>query len=258
VTQGKTVEVEPITRADRTRIVLARLAEDLRGRGASKLPPERDLATRLGTSRSTVRKALEALEADGAIHRVKGRAGGAYLTRTVHAPSGFESALSRRLLRDLNTVQGVPEMLHAQGFEESTRVLSAELTAPTPQVSRLLRIPPSEPVVSLLRVRYADGDTLSLERMYLRDAAPILRSDLHSIYVTLRRDFGVSISATEEAIELSSATESTAALLDQPVSAGLFRLERLGFDQSGTPVEYSIDLFRADRTRLHVRSGALH
>ena len=117
---------------------------------------------------------------------------------------------------------------------------SAELAAPTPQVSKILRIPRGDPVVSLLRVRYADGDPLSLERMYLRAAAAILRSDLHSIYVTLRRDFDVSISATEEAIELSSTTEGTAALLDQPVSTGLFRLERLGFDQSGTPVEYSI------------------
>lgn len=254
MTDEESVEVEPTTRADHVLVVLRRLAGELRTRGATKLPPERELAERLAASRSTVRRALEALEADGTIRRVRGRAGGAYLTGTT-AASGFESPDGRRLLRDLNTVQGVPEMLHAQGFEEGTRVVSAALTTPTPQVRKVLRLAPGERVVSLLRVRYADGDTLSLERMYLRGAEAILRSDLHSIYATLRRDFGVSISTTVEAIELSNTTAATAALLDQPVSTGLLRLERLGFDQSGTPMEYSIDLFRADRTRLQVRTG---
>lgn len=252
--ERKGAEVESTNRADHALIVLRRLAGELRERGATKLPPERELAQRLGTSRSTVRRALDELAADGTIRRVKGRAGGAYLAGH-RAPSGFESPHGRRLLRDLNTVQGVPEMLHAQGFEEGTRVLSAALTAPTPQVRKALRTAPEEPVISLLRVRYADGDTLSLERMYLRHTAALLRSDLRSIYATLRRDFGVSISTTLEAIELSSTTAATAGLLDQPVSTGLLRLERLGFDQSGTPVEYSIDLFRADRTRLQVRTG---
>jgi GntR family transcriptional regulator len=31
-------------------------------------------------------------------------------------------------------------------------------------------------------------------------------------------------------------------------------LERRGFDQHGRAFEYSVDLFRADRTRLHVRT----
>jgi GntR family transcriptional regulator len=246
---------EQMTITDRIQETLVRLADDLRGRGVSKLPPERDLATRLGTSRSTVRKALDALEADGVIRRVKGRSGGAYLA-DVPARTGFESPLGRRLSRDLNTVQGVPEMLHAQGFEEGTRVLSAELAHPTPQIREILHIPHGSQIVSLLRVRYADGDTLSLERMYLRASHRILDCDLHSIYATLHGRFGVKITTTLETIEIANTTESTASLLDQPAHTGLLRLERIGYDQANTPVEYSIDLFRADRTRLQVRTAA--
>jgi GntR family transcriptional regulator len=34
----------------------------------------------------------------------------------------------------------------------------------------------------------------------------------------------------------------------------VLKLERTGYDQHGRPIEYSVDLFRADRTRLQVRS----
>ncbi|AWH01852.1 GntR family transcriptional regulator [Rhodococcus ruber] len=145
-------------------------------------------------------------------------------------------------------------MLHEQGFQDGTRVLSAELVAPTPQVREILRIPAGNPVVSLLRLRFADGDTLSLERMYLRGVQPILGTALTSIYETLRSEFGITIAATEESIELASATAQTGGLLDQPVNTALLRLERIGYDQGDSPVEYSVDLFRADRTRLSVRT----
>jgi GntR family transcriptional regulator len=65
---------------DQAHAALLRLSEELADRSVRRLPPERDLALRLGISRTTVRKALEVLEQDGVIRRVRGRAGGAYLT----------------------------------------------------------------------------------------------------------------------------------------------------------------------------------
>ncbi|GAA4385622.1 GntR family transcriptional regulator [Tsukamurella soli] len=238
--------------------VLGRLAEELADRGASKLPPERDLAARLEVSRATVRRAIALLETEGVVHRVVGRAGGAYLTRTGRGatPTGFEETVGRRLARDINTVLGVPEMLSAQGFTGHTRVVSAAAVAAEPAVARALELPRGAAVTSLLRVRYADGDTLSLERAYLRLDERLLRQDLSgSLYVTLRRRFGMQVAATDELIELTTATESTGRLLGQPVDTPLLRLERVGYSETGAPIEYSIDLFRADRTRLRARSG---
>ncbi len=84
---------------------------------------------------------------------------------------------------------------------------------------------------------------------------PPLHSDFRSVYATLRRDLGVSTSTTLESIESSSTTAATAALLERPVSTGPLRAEYLGSDRFGTPMEYSINLFRTDRTRPQGRTG---
>jgi len=243
-----------------TRAALLRLCEELAERSVRRLPNERDLAVRLGASRTTVRKALELLERDGVIRRVRGRAGGAYLTQVgPGSPEDLaEIELGRRLERSLNTVKGIPQMLHEQGFREGTKVISARLRQPPPRAARFLGIEPDGQVVSLLRLRFADGDTLSLEWMYLSASrcAGILGTYLDSVYEGLRTQCGVWVSSTEEAIDLAAVNKPVGELLGQPVGTPVLRLERVGYDQLGSPIEYSVDLFRADRTRLNARAGA--
>ena len=49
------------------------------GEPGAKLGSERDLAERYGTSRSSLRQVLAALEEAGLVHRVIGRAGGIFI-----------------------------------------------------------------------------------------------------------------------------------------------------------------------------------
>ncbi|MCP6146134.1 GntR family transcriptional regulator, partial [Klebsiella pneumoniae] len=79
---------------EQTHAALLRLAAELESRSVARLPPERELAERLGTSRTTLRKALDLLERDGVIRRTKGRAGGAFLTSVTPGSSSPESAQS--------------------------------------------------------------------------------------------------------------------------------------------------------------------
>lgn len=238
---------------------LQRLADELADRGESRMPTERALAERLGTSRTTVRKALELLEHDGTIRRVRGRAGGAYLT-AVSAPNASPLASqpycgSRGVLRSLNTVKGIPQILHEQGFRDGTTVIRAGLVLPHERARCALGLAPDQSVVSLLRLRHADGETLSLERMYLRpELAGLLRTELTSVYRSLRSRLGVQITVVDESIEIVAISAAEGALLKQPAGAPVLKLERTGYDQDRRAMEYSVDLFRADRTRLSVRS----
>jgi GntR family transcriptional regulator len=238
---------------------LRRLADELAGRGEARMPAERILAERLGTSRTTVRKALELLEQDGTIHRVKGRAGGAFLT-AVPAPEACVQASqpycrSRGVLRSLNTVKGIPEILAEQGFRDGTTVIRSGLVLPPPQVARALGLTAEQSAVSLLRLRHADGETLSLEQMYLRpELAAVLRTEMTSMYRTLWNRLGVRIAVVDERIEIASLAATEGALLGQPAGTPVLQLERVGYDQNNRAMEYSVDLFRADRTRLLVRS----
>jgi GntR family transcriptional regulator len=238
---------------------LRRLADELAGRGESRMPAERVLAERLGTSRTTVRKALEMLEHDGTIHRVKGRTGGAYLTEVMARDAAPQASQpycrSRGVLRSLNTVKGIPEILREQGFRDGTSVIRSGLATPPPQACRALGLTEGESVVSLLRLRHADGETLSLEQMFLRpELAAVLRTEMTSMYITLSCRFGVRINVVEESIEIAALSATEGALLRQPAGTPVLKLERVGYDQDSRAMEYSVDLFRADRTRLLVRA----
>jgi GntR family transcriptional regulator len=237
---------------------LVRLAGELAERGESRLPTERVLAQRLETSRTTVRKALDRLEEDQVIRRVRGRAGGAYLTGVSPraAVDGSQPLChGHGILRSLNTVKGIPEILHEQGFRDGTTVISSRLVPATARVARALGLAEDGQVVALQRLRHADGETLSLERMYLRaELVGLLGTEMKSVYRTLRSQFGVQICVADESIEIATLSSPEGALLNQPAGTPVLKLERTGYDQSGRAVEYSVDLFRADRTRLHVRS----
>ncbi|MCX2713769.1 GntR family transcriptional regulator [Mycolicibacterium sp. J2] len=238
---------------------LRRLADELAERGEHRLPTERALAERLGMSRTTVRRALDLLEREHRIRRVKGRAGGAYLTDVTQRDASPQAARpfcqSHGIVRSLNTVKGIPEILHDQGFRDGTTVIRAGLVAAPAPVSSALGMADGEAVVSLLRLRHADGETLSLEQMYLRpELAGVLRTGMTSVYRTLRAQFGLQICAADESIEVASVTSAEGKLLGRPAGTPVLKLERLGFDQRGRAFEYSVDLFRADRTRLHVRT----
>lgn len=238
---------------------LRRLTNELADRGETRMPTERALAERLGTSRTTVRKALELLEHDGTIRRVRGRAGGAYLTAVAtHDVSPQVSqpyCRSRGVLRSLNTIKGIPQILREQGFRDGTTVIRAAMVSPQPHVRSALELAGEPAVVSLLRLRHADGETLSLEQMFLRpELAPVLRTEMTSMYLTLRSQLGVSISVVDESIEIAAISATEGALLGQAAGAPVLKLERVGYDQDGRAMEYSVDLFRADRTRLLVRS----
>jgi GntR family transcriptional regulator len=66
----------------------------------------------------------------------------------------------------------------------------------------------------------------------------------------------VALTAMVEKIEVRLASDDEAYYLEVPPGAALLSITRTASDASGDPVEHSRDLFRGDRTRLVVRSGA--
>ena len=57
-----------------------------------QLPPERDLAERLGVSRNTLREAIAALRESGLVATTRGRGGGTVVTDAGHGPGGAPPA----------------------------------------------------------------------------------------------------------------------------------------------------------------------
>ena len=208
----------------------------------AKLGSERDLAEHYGTSRSSLRQVLAALEEAGMVHRVIGRSGGIFISHG-------------QVERNLSDVVGVPAFLASQGYVAGTRVLSTKIALPDRTTRSALRLGRNDYVIEIHRVRLADGSPISLEHAHFpADAFPgLLEQQLGgSIYGILESRYGLVTARADERIEAVNATGDEATLLAVKPKAALLLITRITYDQNGTPCEFSRDLFRGDRTCLAV------
>jgi GntR family transcriptional regulator len=218
------------------------VAELNAGVPGAKLGSERELAERYGTSRSSLRQVLAALEEAGLVDRVIGRAGGIFISHG-------------QVQRSLSDVVGVPAFLANQGYIAGTRVLSTKITVPDRTTQQALRIGPADFVIEIQRVRLADGSPISLElAQFPAEAFPgLLERELGgSIYEILETHYGLVTSRADERIEAVNATPEESTLLGIKQRSALLLITRIAYDQQGAPCEFSRDLFRGDRTRLAV------
>lgn len=215
-------------------------------RPGQRLGAERALAAELGVSRALLRQALSILEDGGMIRRVPGRGGGTYVSRG-------------KIERDMSSrIEGIPALLRSQGMTAGTHVLSARLAEPDDDAAQALRMRPGELAVDLLRLRLADGSPFSLEHAQLpaKRFPGLLELPLGgSVYELIEEHYGATPAGTVEKIEVRLASPDEAAMLGVEPGAALLSITRTTTDTGGDPIEYGRDLFRADLTRLIIRSG---
>jgi GntR family transcriptional regulator len=213
-------------------------------RPGTRLGAERDLALDLGVSRSSLRHALSVLEDEGRVQRVLGRSGGIFLAET-------------KVERDLSQIVGVPALLRDQGFTAGSRLVSAAVVPADERALEALHLEPGAFVVDLVRIRLADGVPISLEHARLpADRVPgLLERELSgSLYELLDREYDLRPHEAVERIEVMAAGRDEATILSVRSGDPLLSVTRTTVDDDGVPFEYSHDLFRADRTRIVVRS----
>ncbi len=116
-----------------------------------------------------------------------------------------------------------------------------------------------ELVVDLVRIRLADRVPLSLERAQLPAGLfpGLLELPLGgSLYELLDSHYGIRPEDVIEHLEVVEAGPEDAALLGIGTGAPLLAVTRTSSTSDGVPFEHSLDLFRADRTRVTFRTRA--
>ena len=211
-------------------------------RAGDRIGDERSLALSLGVPRSRLRQALDRLEADGIVRRRIGRGGG------IVASDG-------RLERNLNTIEGLPEIARQQGVRLETRVLRAEIAQASGQDQRLLDLQPGDHVYRLLRLRVADGHPLSLEATRLPTAPfpDLLQHDLSSLYALLRGHYGVSPGYSDETLELTLADDDQSRHLEVATGTPLIHVHRVTTASDDRPIEIGREYFVGADVRFHLR-----
>ncbi|MFD0686841.1 GntR family transcriptional regulator [Actinomadura fibrosa] len=227
-------------RADRARQVADVLRRQvLHGafRGGA-LPAEADLVREFGTSRNTVREALDLLRAEGLVERCPG-------VGTLAVAEKYPHGLERLL--------GLAETLREHG-EVANEVRMTGLIMPSREIRSRLRVPEGEPVVYIERLRRLNGLPLSLDLTYVsRDLGePLLAEDLahNDIFVLLEGIAGQPLGRADVTLEAVNADPHSAATLDAPRGTALLMLERLTHLADGRPVDLEYIRFRGDRITM--------
>jgi DNA-binding GntR family transcriptional regulator len=199
-----------------------------------RLDNELDLTERLGVSRPTVRQAVQRLVDQGLVVRRRG------LGTVVVAP---------RILRSV-ALSSLHDDLSAHHRHPATTVLTAARIEADDELAAVLALPAGAPVLSVERLRLADGTPLALMHNYL--PAGLLKGrpedalEKTGLYELLRGQ-GIQLHAGEQVIGARKATATEARLLQAPRTATVLTMTRTTFDRDGTPVEHGSHAYLADR-----------
>lgn len=229
---------------------IARWLIDLTSRGellpGDRLPREDQFAAHLGISRMTLRQALATLEASGMIERKTGRQGGTIIREP-------------RIDCDLTRLAGFTEQMRRANLRAGARVISAQTVSANATVAQALSIPRRAPVHEIVRVRTARREPLALERSYFPcDTFPDLLANrlTGSLYELLGRRYGQHPVSASETLEPVTAGAHEASLLHVDEASPLMAIERTAYSGAGLPLEHARDLFRPDRIRISLHTGA--
>jgi len=214
------------------------------------LPGELKLADLHGVSRVTIRRALDALVADGLILR---RAGAGTIVAAKAAVQGIAA--------DFATL--MPQ-LEAMGAT-SARLLSFAYVAPPPAIADALGS--ADRMQRAVRVRMIDGQPFSHLTTHVPEAIAqnFSEADLATtpLFRLLERS-GVQIDHAHQSISATLATPDVAEALDLTPGSALIALTRVVHDAGGRGVEHLAALYRPDRFRLDMtlnrigKDGARH
>lgn len=204
-----------------------------------RLPTEAELSQRFAVNRHTVRRAMLGLQERGLVRVEQGR--GSFVQENI-----VDYRLSRRTRFSENILT-----LRRDPSGELVRVarLPADKT-----MAQMLQLRAGEPVLLLETLKSADGRPINLGSHHFpfrrfNGLAEAFKAE-GSITAALRK-FGVA-DYTRKVTRVTARMpeEEEARLLAQPRNRPVLITESVNVDESGTPIEYGIARFAADRVQF--------
>jgi GntR family transcriptional regulator len=207
------------------------------------LPPERVLCEQYGVSRMTLRQAMSILDREGLTESHRGRG-------TFVAPNRIE--------KQQQELRGFTEEIGARGGKPKSQLLSFQIISPSPAAKELFGLLEGEKVYEITRLRYTDSVPLAAETALIsQKICPWLeRFDLakNSLYRILEESYGLRLQSGVEEISAELPSPAQRKLLCMPGRTAVLVINRKTFTDTGTPVELTRSVYRADLYRAVVHS----
>jgi GntR family transcriptional regulator len=230
-----------VTKQRETRERVLELIEPL-GVGEA-IPAERQLGVDLGVSRLTVRAALDELVREG--YLVRRRGAGTFVAEPKVAKGTDVTSFS--------------DDMRMRGLVPASRTLDLRSIPAGARLGRILHVSPSEPVLSVKRLRLADGEPMAIELLHVRQSlVPGLNAeDLEqsSFYDLLGSRYEVEIIGGTQTVEPTVTNDEESAVLGVPLHSPALLFERVTRASTGDVVEFTSSTYRGDRYRLVTELG---
>lgn len=192
------------------------------------LPPERELAEAYSISRVTVRKAL-----DGLVH-----------ARLLTRRQGAGTFVAARVEKNFSTISSFTEDMLSRGRQPHSEWISKGEGTVMPEEALALGLGPGSPVYRLVRIRYADGQSMALEHATIpKESLSSVEAIGESLYDALGDARPVRVLQRLRAVLFTS--EQAELLGIEPGDPGL-EIERRGFAADGRTVEFTKSYYRGD------------
>ncbi|MCC3769392.1 GntR family transcriptional regulator [Streptomyces sp. UNOC14_S4] len=222
-----------------------RIADDLRRRIEAKelkvdtkLPSEKELASRYGVSTPTLREALDTLQAEGRVEKQQGRG------NFVREPNARMTYVGGRHLmpqtdRDIN---------RARETGKATSMVEADT-----ELAKFLNVPEGSMVTTFGFVGCEEDAPRTIAKVYVPTGVALVPSIQHPVSPwgddvrnSLARA-GVHVASTVERLTARRPTSEEAEILSIPSKAPVLEVERTSFDMGGNVVEGALLILRGDR-----------
>ena len=205
------------------------------------LPSEGVLAVRFGVNRHTLRRAVDELVDSGLLERRHGL-GVFVLDSQINYPIGTGTRFT--------------ENIAALGLQSENKVLRMQELPATGAVADRLAIDTGMPVFWIETLRTAANLQVCLISHFVpaqRFAELDKRYQGDSLHRFLETHYGCKLRRTESLVTAVLPQGDDAKLLGMPQNRPVLRVKSVNVDdRDGTPVEYAITRFRADRIQLRI------
>jgi GntR family transcriptional regulator len=225
-----------VTKQRETRERILELIEPLTVGNA--IPAERQLGLDLGVSRLTVRAAIDELVREG--YLVRRRGSGTFVAEPKVA-KGID-------------ITSFSDDMRARGLTPGSRTLDLRVELAGARLGRILHVSPSEEIVAVKRLRFADDEPMAIELLHTRASLVpgLSAADLeqNSFYDLLADRYGITIVGGTQTVEPTVTNEEESRVLGVPLHSPALLFERVTRASTGDVVEFTNSTYRGDRYRI--------
>lgn len=205
-----------------------------------RLLPEQELASRFGVSRASLREALRVLEEQGVITRR-------------HGVGTFVKRVNPSIQSGIEELASISDLIRQMGMEPGTDALKITRETAPPWLEEKLDLTPGTEIVTLDRVRTADGQPVvyGLDRIPAELFKPCASAEdflvrFGGALFALLEVQNIPVQWVRADIRPVLADKSLAKKLKIAPGRPLILLEQVHYDAAGRPVAFGEDYFHPD------------